>query len=126
MSTRRRKAVVKQSHYRLVRNFQKKFCIGIMDVSGHFSRCNHIREELEEYERAFDKGNKADMLDALIDLTYVILGTAVMHGFDKFDKGFKRVHDANMKKVRVKGIGGHKFGVCKPKGWKPPVMEDLV
>ena len=89
-------------------------------------RLKFLTEELHEY---VDSKTLEDKFDALIDLVYVALGTAYMHGFD-FDEGWRRVHEANMKKVNVRHAGeskrGSRFDVVKPKGWKPPVLKDLV
>lgn len=67
--------------------------------------------------------------DAMIDLVYVALGTAYLQGPD-FDEGFRRVHEANMKKVRVERIEDSKrtskYDVVKPKGWKAADLSDLV
>lgn len=69
------------------------------------------------------------MLDALVDETYVVLGTAYLHGFD-FREAWRRVHAANMKKVRAQRASdskrGSAFDVVKPKGWEPPSHIDLV
>jgi len=72
----------------------------------------------------------AKKFDALIDLVYVALGTAYLHGFP-FDLGWRRVHEANMKKVRSAATGngadrGGSNDVVKPPGWAPPVLDDLV
>lgn len=70
-----------------------------------------------------------NMLDALVDLVYVALGTAHLHGFD-FKEAWRRVHEANMKKVRAKAASeskrGSAFDVVKPEGWEPPDHSDLV
>ena len=67
--------------------------------------------------------------DALIDLVYVALGTAHLHGFD-FREGWRRVHEANMEKVRGKRAEESKrartFDVIKPPGWRAPDLSDLV
>ena len=68
-------------------------------------------------------------LDALVDLVYVALGTAYLQGFD-FAEAWRRVHEANMKKVRVErkedSKRGSTFDVVKPEGWEPPSHTDLV
>lgn len=72
-------------------------------------------------------------LDGLVDLVYVALGTAHLHGFD-FRTAWRRVHRANMAKVRkVKATGNTidsgrspLFDVVKPEGWEPPSHKDLV
>jgi predicted HAD superfamily Cof-like phosphohydrolase len=79
------------------------------------------RNEVRDPEKQFD---------SLIDITYVAIGTSYMHGYD-FDEGWDRVHDANMKKRRVKSdlVGstrGSIYDVVKPKGWTPADLSDLV
>lgn len=68
-------------------------------------------------------------LDALVDLTYVTLGTSYLHGFN-FREAWRRVHQANMMKVRALRASDSKRGstydVVKPEGWKPPSHVDLV
>ena len=86
-------------------------------------------EELSEYALAKVDNNLEKQFDALIDLVYVALGTAYLHGFD-FKEGWRRVHEANMKKVRAQrasdSLRGSTFDVVKPAGWTPPDLSDLV
>lgn len=102
-----------------------------------------IQEEFEEYILAIRKmectkgvnfrkeylSYKADALDALVDLTYVILGLAYLHGFD-FEEAWRRVHEANMAKVRAEEPKQSKrestYDVVKPEGWQAPDHSDLV
>lgn len=71
----------------------------------------------------------AKALDALVDLVYVALGTAYLHGFD-FNTAWQRVHEANMKKIRVAKVEdstrGSEYDVVKPAGWVPPSHSDLI
>lgn len=98
-----------------------------------------MREELTEYEtasegieRSFDgpvAEQLEDQLDALVDLVYVAIGTAYLHGFN-FNEAWRRVHAANMKKVRATSAEQSKRGsasdVIKQPGWTPPCHRDLV
>jgi len=109
-------------------------------------RAGFLAEELGEYAFGGDKMNvdilvgivKEDMappikledqLDGLVDLVYVALGTALMQGFD-FNEAWRRVHEANMKKVRaeraVDSARGSTYDVVKPPGWLAPNLSDLV
>lgn len=108
-------------------------------------RLQFLREELNEYETAANRlhaslarGLEDDaevthllelQLDALVDLVYVALGTAHLHGFD-FNEAWSRVHRANMAKVRAQSADeskrGSTYDVVKPKGWEPPSHTDLV
>lgn len=62
-------------------------------------------------------------IDSLVDLIYVILGTAVAWGID-LDPYFWEVQRANMDKA-----GGPKRAdgkVLKPEGWRPPDIEGIL
>lgn len=73
--------------------------------------------------------NPEVQFDSLIDLSYVAIGTSYLHGYD-FDEGWRRVHAANMSKIRVENEDDSKrkskFDVVKPRGWRPPDLSDLV
>jgi predicted HAD superfamily Cof-like phosphohydrolase len=92
-------------------------------------RFQFICEELNEYGTAVTKRDLESQLDALVDLVYVAMGTAYMHGFP-FDEAWRRVHAANMKKVRVTQVEqstrGSTLDVVKPPGWEKPSLLDLV
>lgn len=92
-------------------------------------RGDFMWEELEEYFEARDDGDQAKMLDALVDLTYVVLGNAYLQGYD-FREAWRRVHAANMAKVRAASAAESKRGnahdVVKPPGWVAPDLTDLV
>ena len=84
-------------------------------------RVNFMKEELLEY---LQSTTLHDQLDALVDLTYVVLGTAYLQGFP-FEEAWARVHAANMKKVKGPSERSDKFDVIKPEGWTPPDLTDL-
>jgi predicted HAD superfamily Cof-like phosphohydrolase len=70
-------------------------------------------------------------LDALVDLTYVVLGAAYLQfGPTIFREAWRRVQAANMAKVRAERAEdskrGSAFDVVKPAGWEPPDHHDLV
>lgn len=81
-------------------------------------------------ERSDDR-DMEKQLDSLVDLNYVSHGTAYLHGFN-FDEAFRRVHEANMNKVRVDSetlegsVRKSKFDVVKPDDWTPADLSDLV
>lgn len=92
-------------------------------------RAAFMREEWQEYIDGRVVDDLEEMLDALVDLVYVALGTAYLHGFD-FNQAWERVHAANMAKVRATAAEQSKRGtaydVVKPEGWVPPDLSDLV
>jgi predicted HAD superfamily Cof-like phosphohydrolase len=96
----------------------------------------HARHAYDTTTRHPDSRDQADYtyqleesLDGLVDLVYVAIGTAYMHGFD-FQSAWDRVHEANMKKIRAPSAEASKrkssFDVVKPEGWEPPTHTDLV
>ena len=105
---------------KFIERFQIESCTA--DSEEYQKRLLHMKEELEELAAA-ESG--ADRLDAMCDLVYLVIGTALMLGYD-FAKAFTRVHTANMMRMRVIGSDDHKFGMMKPEGWEPPDLEDCV
>lgn len=83
-----------------------------------------LLEEVGEYEEAV---SVADQIDALLDLAYFALGTVELYGVDG-DEAWRRIHAANLRKVRatVPGKRGSTFDVVKPPGWEPPDHRDLT
>lgn len=97
-------------------------------------RLKFMQEELDEYDSASlpiidEKPQLAECLDGLVDLVYVALGTSYLHGFN-FREAWRRVHEANMRKIRVERASqskrGSTFDVIKPEGWVAPDLSDLV
>lgn len=86
-------------------------------------RINFLQEELDEMKNA---DNAEDVVDALIDLCVVAIGT-----LDSFDvdshKAWNEVLKANMKKkVGIKESRPNPLGLpdlIKPPGWKAPSHE---
>lgn len=115
----------------------------LLETGLHDFRSKFLLEELREYRRSHALGKEAvdlidpgectvqlaNSLDALVDLVYVALGTAHLHGFD-FEAAWDRVHEANMKKVRAQRAEDSKrgslFDVVKPADWEPPDHSGLV
>jgi hypothetical protein len=60
---------------------------------------------------------------------YVAIGTAYIQGFD-FPRAWRRVHAANMTKVRAPAAKESKrrssYDVIKPSRWVPPFLGDIV
>jgi hypothetical protein len=149
-----------------VARFQEKYGIprnrkpGFLDDENMQFRLNFLLEELTEladacgFELHGDKStgfvrdgsmhaSLEDALDALLDLEFVLHGTAIMMGFNSppplgvkttrgtvWGEGQYRVFNANMKKIRAlrkeDSKRGSTFDIVKPKGWEPPTFKDLL
>lgn len=59
----------------------------------------HDEELLIEYPEAVAEGDLEKIADALCDALYVIVGSAVGHGFVRFMEMFEEVHRSNMSKL---------------------------
>lgn len=109
--------------------FQQKFNVPVA-ATPHFLqeevfqfRLKFLQEELDEFEVAHLSGDMHGAADALVDLAYVLHGTALMMGLP-WPTLWGEVQRANMAKVRAKHAGESKRGtaldVVKPEGWKGP------
>lgn len=85
--------------------------------------------KLAHKQLGMERQSLEKQFDALVDLVYVAIGTAYLQGFD-FNEGWRRVHEANMKKVRAlrkeDSARGSVYDVVKPEGWIAPDLSDLV
>jgi predicted HAD superfamily Cof-like phosphohydrolase len=118
-----------------IKAFHEKFKLGyngspreLEQELGSF-RIKFMQEELDEYREAYVRGDLEKQFDALIDLVYVALGTAYLQGLP-FQQGWRRVHLANMAKVRAKkkeeSKRGSEYDIVKPPGWTAPQFFDLL
>lgn len=84
-------------------------------------RKNFLREEMNELEDNLE--NPEEVVDALIDLVVVAIGTLDLFGIDA-QKAWDEVLDANMsKRVGIKEGRPNPLGLpdlTKPMGWKAP------
>lgn len=71
----------------------------------------------------------AQAFDALLDLTYVAMGTAHLLGYP-WQIGWNAVQNANMAKQRAASADdskrGSSFDVIKPPGWYPPNIQGIL
>ena len=127
--------------YNDVLAFQYKF--GVLSQRGHPHfptqdvldfRIKFLQEELDEYKKAVDERNLPKAIDALIDLTYVINGTALLMGISPacWEDCWDVVQQKNMEKVRASDANdprskrGHSLDVVKPVGWTPPDLLPIL
>mgnify|MGYP003139862200 FL=1 len=87
-------------------------------------RIKFLEEELRELKEGVEDNDDAKILDSLVDIVYVAIGTAYIFDYP-FWVAWKEVQDANMKKER-KESARSKFDVTKPKGWKHPDIKQVL
>ena len=114
-------------------DFRNKYGLPIPDQVGRISpedlsyRLGHIEEEVRELNTAVENEDIVEMADALVDIVYVTIGTAMALGIN-FQACWDEIHRSNMAKQRAKPDGsdskrGSGLDIVKPPGWQPP---DLV
>lgn len=117
-----------------VQEFNQKFDLADgTDTPDHLSddvlsyRVDLIEEELSEFIAAHAPGGRLEeAFDALLDLTYIVYGTALMMGVspDAWEDGFSEVHRCNLMKERTTDISEtkrkHLLDLIKPPGWQGP------
>jgi predicted HAD superfamily Cof-like phosphohydrolase len=89
-------------------------------------RIDFLKEELKETSDAFEAGDAEEIVDGLIDLCVVAIGTLDAFGIDAY-KAWDAVHTANMtKEPGVKPSRPNPLGLpdlIKPEGWVAPSHE---
>lgn len=93
-----------------------------------FKRKNLMQEELDEYLCALHTEDTKEIIDAVIDMQYIILGIVRLHGLQSiFENLFDEVHRTNMAKLHNgKIVKNDQNKVIKPKGWQPPELVDII
>lgn len=117
----------------VIRNFDKEKLRAFLEFRRKF-----LQEELDEMQKAmdeFDAGNidaqtaADDIVDALIDLCVVAIGTLDAYDVDAHES-WSRVHVKNMEKeVGIKASRPNPLGLpdlVKPAGWTAPTHRDNV
>lgn len=131
------------SSYRQVYDFHVKFnqlrftTPGTLSARKLEERIHFLLEEIGElcqaggFELKYDLQHQDDnqdlalQADALIDLVYVAMGTAVMMGLP-WECLWEDVHRANMAKAQGVGKRGNLVDVIKPLGWEAPHTEEIL
>lgn len=90
-------------------------------------RLRFLQEELDETKNAVENADAPEVVDGLIDLCVVAIGTLDAFGVDA-QKAWDEVHNANMAKERgIKESRPNPLGLpdlIKPEGWTGPNHDD--
>lgn len=102
----------------------------LLDRETRKFRERFMHEELDEFHGACAAYDLPGAADALVDLVYVAMGTAVMMGLP-WQELWDEVQRANMAKQRALPDGsdskrGSALDVVKPMGWQPPDIAGVL
>lgn len=89
---------------------------------------NLIREEFDEFIKAYLENDNEAQLDGCMDLIWVILGYCYMKNYD-VSGAWAEVARSNLSKidsVTGKVIKNKNGKVMKPDGWTPPNLKPFV
>ena len=124
------------SKYELVKKFMEIIKESYANTPTNISekdayiRYSLLKEENEEYLEAAKNQNLEKVLDALIDILYVVHGTILKHGLqDYIDEAFIEVHKSNMSKKDPNGneIKNPDTGkVTKGAHYIPPDLKKIL
>ena len=119
-----------------VLEFHNKFQVpmapvpSLLDQKALDFRVAFMHEELKEFEDSHRVGDLEGCADALVDLAYVVFGTALIMGLP-WQPLWNRVQACNMTKRLAKPDGSdskrkNPLDVVKPEGWVGPYHSDLL
>jgi predicted HAD superfamily Cof-like phosphohydrolase len=89
---------------------------------------NLITEEFTEFTEAYEQNDEVEMLDACMDMIWVILGFCHMKGYN-VDGAWSEVRKTNLSKIDAntgKVIRRSDGKILKPEGWKEPNFSDFI
>jgi len=98
---------------------------GMLSDERFDQRLNHIFEELAEAKRAQDARDPHEVVDGMVDVIYLAIGTLLEMGVPP-DFAFDEVHRANMEKQRGNSVRNGQYEAVKPAGWNPPDHGPLL
>lgn len=121
----------------MVLDWHKKFGVDVggkpkmLQPSRFQMRHNILKEEVDELEEAFWLKDKTvvDVADAICDILYVIIGTAIEFGLhDKLPELFAEVHRSNMSKLDENGnpVRRDDGKILKSKLFSPPNLKEIL
>lgn len=120
-----------KTNFEMVKEFHKKFDMMVHDKPTDLTskklneRYDFMLEELTEFKNSIEPRDMAGLADALVDIVYVAMGTAVQMGLP-WEELFADVQRANMAKVRGITKRGVAVDCMKPEGWVSPKTDEIL
>jgi predicted HAD superfamily Cof-like phosphohydrolase len=90
-------------------------------------RINLLTEEVNEYIEAVDNNDLIEIADAIGDILYIAIGSAISYGIP-IDEVFDEIHRSNMSKLDENGKPMHREDgkVIKSSLYSPPSLEPII
>ena len=118
----------------MVRQFNKSFGVitrkkpEVLQEKDWSLKASLMKEELFEYIEACEKNDLTDIVDAIIDMQYILSGIILSHGIQNiFSELFQEVHDSNMSKLENGKVLRRDDGkVLKGKNYFKPDLEKII
>jgi predicted HAD superfamily Cof-like phosphohydrolase len=101
----------------------------LIDYERSILRYKLMKEENDEYMEAASKNNPVEIADALGDMLYILLGTAIEHGMqDYLADVFKEIHRSNMSKMDENGkpIRREDGKILKGPNYHKPNLNEIL
>lgn len=105
----------------------ERFCLLVEEFSEHKQALSDLKKATEYNSKHGVKDAMVDLADSLVDMVYIIIGTAHAYGFD-FDALWNEIHGNNMSKIDpetglVLKVNGK---VQKPDDYVPVDLKPLI
>lgn len=105
----------------------ERFVMLTEEFSEHKKALADLKKAVEYHSKESTRQAMTDLADSLVDMVYIIIGTALAYGFD-FDKLWTLVHENNMTKIdpvtgKVIKINGK---TQKPEGFVPVDLRSAI
>ena len=105
----------------------ERFSMLTEEFSEHKKALKDLKRAVEYHSKSGTKDAMTDLADSLVDMVYIIIGTAHAYGFD-FDELWRLVHENNMTKIDpetglVLKVNGK---TQKPEGFVPVDLRSAI
>ena len=105
----------------------ERFSMLTEEFSEHKKALKDLKMAVEYHSKSGTKDAMTELADSLVDMVYIIIGTAHAYGFD-FDKLWRLVHENNISKIDpetglVLKVNGK---VQKPEGFVPVDLRSAI
>ena len=95
-----------KKQFKQVQEFNEAFGVDLTPSrKNDWLRVDLLLEEVQEYNKAVAENNRVEMLDAIGDILYILIGSCHYHGFtaELIERVFDEIHYSNKSKLDLDG-----------------------